>query len=104
MGTINLYKIESEKSKPFYKTLDTKMEKTKTIEYVTKGKQRDVFECTLYICVSEDERSIPWNWVLREYDEPEISVVSAPKGVLVIENSKKEIYAVTFGHAFFSGR
>ena len=101
MGTINLYKIESEKSKPFYKTLDTKMEKTKTIEYVTKGKQRDVFECTLYICVSEDERSIPWNWVLREYDEPEISVVSAPKGVLVIENSKKEIYAVTFGHAFF---
>lgn len=100
MATINLYKIDLEKSRQFYKTLDSKMKSLKTIEKNNKSEE-DVFSCTLYISKSDNQKSISWNWLLRAYDEPEINITSAPKAVLVIEKNYEDIYAITFGHAFF---
>ena len=103
MGTINLYKIESDRSSAFFKALSQKMQQVKTIEIDVEKKDntKDNFGCTLYLSVPDEKKELSWNWLLRIYDVNDMSFESTPKAILVIEKNDDEIYAVTFGHAFF---
>lgn len=102
MSTINLYKIDNEKSESFYKDLSDKMEfiKNKEIDRSYKS-EKNLFSCKLYLTVPEKGKDISWNWILEAFDRDSISMISAPKAVLVIRHNYENIYAVTFGHAFF---
>lgn len=102
MSTINLYKIDSNKSQEFYKSLKDKMKKVNTNE-LNRSTKEDThsFSCTLYLSVTETDKPISWNWILQEFNAEPITVESSPKAVLVIEHNDDKIYAVTFGHAFF---
>lgn len=103
MGIINLYKIESDRSSAFFKALSQKMQQVKTIEIDVEKKDntKDNFGCTLYLSVPDEKKELSWNWLLRIYDVNDMSFESTPKAILVIEKNNDEIYAVTFGHAFF---
>lgn len=102
MSTINLYKINNNKSREFYKSIRAKMEETETIERDRANlEETHVFSCTLYLSVPDEEKSISWNWILQDFNKESITAVSSPKAVLVIEHNYDEIYAITFGHAFF---
>ncbi len=103
MGTINLYRIETDRSEDFLKTLSRKMEQIDTIIIgkSNKEKKEDLFGCTLFLSVPNEKKELSWNWLLRQFDVEEISFEFTPKAVLVIKKNDDEIYAVTFGHAFF---
>lgn len=102
MSTVNLYKIDNSKSQDFYNSLKDKMEELETIKIDKSTEDNlDVFKCTLYLSLPNEEKSIYWNWILKEFNKPPICAQSFPKAVLVIEHNHVVIYAVTFGHSFF---
>lgn len=102
LSAINLYKIDNDKSREFYKSLKEKMEEIETIECdKSTSEESHIFSCTLYLSIPDEEKSIAWNWLLREFNADSIKTVSSPKAVLVIEHNYGIIYAITFGHAFF---
>ena len=102
MGTINLYKIDRERIELFDKALESKMQTASNrIIDRSNGSNEDVFDCSLYISDSKEEKNISWNWLLHSFDKEDIKMPSSPKAILVIERNYESIYAVTFGHSFF---
>ena len=102
MSSINLYKIDNNKSQEFYKTLREKMEETEPLELDKSfAGESHIFSCILYLSIPDEEKSVSWNWILRAFNKKSITAVSSPKAVLVIEHNYETIYAITFGHAFF---
>lgn len=99
MGSINLYKIESEKKDEFIRMLSSKLNNKCTIE--TPFGQSEEISFTLYVVNEENRNNVSWNWVLREFQQPEIRTLSLPKAVVLAEKEDDTTYAVTFGSAFF---
>ena len=104
MGYINLYKLDTEKSQAFTQELLKKMNQENTVERTIQvpGKTPETFGLTLYIARPEDQKNIGWNWVLEEFESPEIQVTPSPKAVILIEREDGSEYAVTYGHSFFT--
>jgi len=103
MGSINLYKIDYEKSQLLFQTLSQKFEllKTKDITKEYSNGEKVNFGVTLYVSQSQSSKEISWNWLLKEFDSSLLSTITNPKAVLVIEKDDDIIYAVTFGHSYF---
>lgn len=103
MGTINLYKIDSDKSDDFFKMLSKKLKRYNTIEIneETSDNAEDNYGFTLYFSNTDEKKDLSWNWILRKYEVGEMSYEPSPKAVLVVEKNYDEIYAITFGHAYF---
>lgn len=99
MGSINLYKIESDKKDEFIRMLSSKLKDKCTIE--TPFGQSEEISFTLYVVNEENRNNVSWNWVLREFQQPEIQTLSLPKAVVLAEKEDDTTYAVTFGSAFF---
>ena len=104
MGHINLYKLDSEKIQAFTQDLLKKMNQENTVERTVRipGKNPETFGLTLYLARPEYRKDIGWNWVLEEFDSPEIQVTPSPKAVILIERDDGSEYAVTYGHSFFT--
>lgn len=104
MGSINLYKIDTEKRQLFFQELARKMDKigdTLFLERQDEGQERVEYGCTLYMSHPDESKEISWNWVLQEFNQQPIKISAMPKSVVVIENEDNTTYAVTFGHAYF---
>ena len=101
MGAINLYKIDKNKICGFNVLLSEKMElvAAETITKTFEEQQRE-FICSLYLSASSGEKTVSWNWLLRAFKQSPIRTQSQPRAVLVI-SCGKNVYAVTYGHAFF---
>lgn len=101
MGAINLYKIDKNKICGFNVLLSEKM-KLVAAETITKTfeEQQREFICSLYLSASSGEKTVSWNWLLRAFKQSPIRTQSQPRAVLVI-SCGKNVYAVTYGHAFF---
>ncbi|MBA4686350.1 MAG: TIGR04141 family sporadically distributed protein [Candidatus Galacturonibacter soehngenii] len=98
MGSINLYKIDSTKLQMFLKTLSKKMLNNGTIDII---KENETFGITLFTSDNQSSKELAWNWVLKEFNQPEINYVTTPKAVMLIEKEDETTYAITFGQAFF---
>lgn len=103
MGSINLYKIDGEKRTLFLQELDQKMELKNTILSASKNEDdiEEHFELTLYLASPRENRQISWSWVLEEFHQQTIEVLTTPKGIVVIKKDDDTTYAVTFGHSYF---
>ncbi len=98
MSKINLYKIDERNHRGF---LDYLEEKLNLIENkVLEDEQEEKYHFSLYKIDEEVDKEISWNWILHEFEQPYLSVKTQPKAVLTIEYDD-EMYAVTFGSAFF---
>ena len=99
MGSINLYKIESDKRDEFIRMLDSKLNMKNTVE--CDFGESETISLTLYILDRQNRNDLSWNWVLIGFNQPEISTVSSPKAIVLAEKDDDTTYAVTFGSAFF---
>lgn len=104
MSVINLYKIEPSKVTAFTQDLQKRMNRIKTVDrtVLSSGIGAETFGMTLYLSHPDDTRGISWNWILQEFDRPDIQVNLSPKAVIMIESEDDVVYAVTFGHSFFA--
>lgn len=99
MGSINLYKIESDKRDEFIRMLDSKLNMKNTVE--CDFGESETISLTLYILDRQNRNDLSWNWILNEFNQPGISTVSSPKAIVLAEKDDDTTYAVTFGSAFF---
>lgn len=97
MSKVNLYKIDERYHGSFIENCEDKLNicKTKIIEI--KGEKIHI---RFLKSEGDTDKDLGWNWILKELEEPEIKVKTQPKAILIIEFDD-DIYAVTFGSAFF---
>lgn len=100
VGSINLYRIDQVKKADFVAEIEHKMQQRSTMQ-ITKEDVNDVFYLSLYVAHQQEEKPISWNWVLDFFQQPLLETSAAPKGVVIIDHNRNELYAVTFGHSFF---
>ncbi|MEC2113197.1 TIGR04141 family sporadically distributed protein [Bacillus stercoris] len=98
MSKINLYKIDEGNHRDFLDYLEERLVyiENKELEY----EQGEKYSFSLFKINEEVDKEISWNWILNEFEQPLLSVKTQPKAVLVIEYDN-EMYAMTFGSAFF---
>lgn len=103
MGSINLYKIDTEKQQLFFQALTNKMVRIETIEInrELRDGETESFGVTLYTSSPQQSKGLSWNWILEEFHEPTIEVDPSPKAVVVVEKEDDTTYALTFGQSFF---
>lgn len=104
MSSINLYKIDEGRLEEFTRDLLKKMNYVKTVERKGRVPNGEVesFGLTLYLARPEQQRDISWNWVLEEFEEAQIKTPLVPKAVVLVECDDESVYAVSFGHSFFT--
>ncbi|MED4018506.1 DUF6119 family protein [Sutcliffiella cohnii] len=98
MSKINLYRIDEGNHRAFLKYLEEKLGYTENKEL--EDEEEEIYSFSLFIINEEVDREISWNWILDEFEQRLLSVKTLPKAVLVIEYDD-EMYAATFGSAFF---
>ncbi|MGD6893760.1 DUF6119 family protein [Bacillus infantis] len=98
MSKINLYKIDERNHRAFLEFLQERLNYIENKEL--EDEQKEKYSFSLFKIEEEVDKEISWNWILNEFEQPQLSVKTQPKAVLVIENND-EMYAVTFGSAFF---
>ena len=98
MSKINLYRIDEGNHRAFLNYLEEKLVyiENKEIE----NEEEEIYSFSLFKINQEVDKEISWNWILNEFGQPLLSVKTQPKAVLVIEYDN-EMYAITFGSAFF---
>lgn len=97
MSKINLYKIDDRFQRKFIENCDEKLEKCAVQIYSMKNQD---IEVGLYKEKGEHTKPLSWNWILEEFEQPQISIGSYPKAILVIL-IEDDYYAITFGSSFF---
>ena len=107
MGSVNLYKISTDKYDSFVDNLKEKIHpkspviKDRSDADFPVSENKDVhLELLLFTVNEKEEKKVPWEWVLREFKTNEVFNVPNPKSVLLIKKGKNA-YAVTFGYSFF---
>lgn len=98
MSKINLYKIDERYHGAFFDYLAEKLNYIEDKEL--EDEQGEKFLFSLFKLDEEVDKEISWNWILNEFEQLHLSVKTQPKAVLTIEYDD-EMYAVTFGSAFF---
>lgn len=103
MGSINLYKIDSQKRDYLIPELSTKLREidTRDVLSVNPNNEEETLSMTLYVSYTQHDHELSWQWLLDEFEQPEITVVSSPKAVVLIEKEDNATYAATFGNSFF---
>ena len=101
MSSINLYKIDTSKSSFLLAKLNQEMSFVGTkIINSTFLKKRTSYGFSLYLACNNDEKAVPWQWVLNEFEQDVIKKISMPKAVVLVEVDDY-IYAFTFGNSYF---
>lgn len=102
LGSINLYKIDNDKTQALYKNLASKMDLIKTIneEKIIEDNSID-FWFSLYLSKSDKLNDVKWNWLLDLFDQQNLKTNAVPCAVLLVEKGESDVYAITFGHSFF---
>lgn len=98
MAKLNIYRLDKKKIDEFNNHVSKKLNFIST-KHIIDSKKRE-FEISFYLQHLFNRKELPWNWVLREFDEDEILVVSNPKALIQIK-VEDNIYAITFGTAYF---
>lgn len=98
MSKINLYKIDERYHRAFFDYLTEKLNYIENRELEDEQGEKHLF--SLFKLDEEVDKEISWNWILNEFEQPQLSVKTQPKAVLTIE-CDDDLYAVTFGSAFF---
>ena len=104
MVGINIYKIDSDKSVPFYQNLCSNMKRvgeTRSFKRVNERNMTVNYTCTLYTSIPSKDKELSWNWVLEEFNQEKKCIPPAPRGIVVFQNEDNTLYAITFGNAFF---
>lgn len=99
MGSINLYKIENDKKDEFIRMINSKLQIKDTLERNFGESEQISF--TLFVLDEQRQNQLAWNWVLREFNEPDIITKSSPKAIVLAEKDDDTTYAVTFGSTYF---
>lgn len=104
MGSINLYKIDPNQANGLTKELNKKMKLTATAVRTTTlpDKVTENFQLELYLAKPTKKKDISWDWVLEEFEQSPLQVTPAPKAVILVKRADTSLYAVTFGHSFFT--
>lgn len=103
MGHINLYKIKADRQAAFLDDIHKKMPHVPSPQVVRKNNdcQEEIrIEFALYLPESETEKEIAWGWVFSAFNEAPQSTIIHPKA-LIVAKKVDDIYAITFGTAFF---
>ena len=98
MGNVNLYKINTKKTKLFISSLgETYDEAGKKVIM-----QKDVtkYEFSFFIAKDIRYRNVEWKWLADEFGVEVPKVPSVPKAVLVIFTSNGDVFAATYGHSY----
>jgi len=107
MANINLYKIDKNKVRKCIRDLkDTMNCKENVLRFNKKIDEKECeFVVTLYLEEPfQTDKSISWNWILEEFEQPIIQAYKLPRAVVLIEKISDEdecTYAITFGTSFF---
>lgn len=104
MVGINIYKIDSDKSVPFYQNLCSNMKRvgeTRSFKRVNERNMTVNYTCTLYTSIPSKDKELSWNWVLEEFNQEKKCIPPAPRGIVVFQDEDNTLYAITFGNAFF---
>ncbi|MCK6164945.1 TIGR04141 family sporadically distributed protein [Bacillus pumilus] len=98
MYKINLYKIDERNHRTFFNYLEEKLVYVgnKALE----DEEGEKYSFSLFKINEEVDKEISWNWILNEFEQSLLSVKTQSKAVLALEYDD-EMYAVTFGSAFF---
>ena len=59
------------------------------------------FDFWLYTKFSSSPKEVKWNWLLNEFNASSRFVNASPQAILLAQNERGALYAITFGHAFF---
>lgn len=97
MGSINLYKIDPEHHVALLDGMKEKMRLEKSIQINHKGKK---FVIKLYTFSDPTEKPLSWDWIFTAFDVGHLKTQPKPKSVIVL-SYEQNIYAVTFGLAYF---
>lgn len=102
MSKINIYKIDESSHRLFTDNMNEKLSECNTInvkeEQLAELESDMVF--TLYKSNSQEDKNVSWEWILALFKEDIFQINSQPKAVVVLEYMD-EMYAITFGHAYF---
>ncbi|MFF2795338.1 DUF6119 family protein [Lysinibacillus xylanilyticus] len=98
MTKINLYKIDERYHRSFNDNIEEKLGQIDNKELTDSEEEKVIFK--LYKMDEEIQKDINWNWILSEFEIQPLQISTQPKAVLIIEYND-EMYAVTFGSAFF---
>lgn len=101
MGSLNLYKIDKDKTQLFIQNMSQKLQKIDPLDIEKRiNGTNTMFRFTLFISQQEDDKELNWNWLLTAFSVHNLSITPTPRAILMVEKDST-IYAVTFGHAFF---
>jgi uncharacterized protein (TIGR04141 family) len=101
MGQVNIYRIDDDKQQAFLRDISGKFDQIRTITIIKTVNEVDInIGMSFYVSVPEDEKDISWNWLLRAFEQSEITSLPNPKAILLIEKGIF-MYAVTYGTAYF---
>lgn len=102
MAKVNIYKISNAKHGAFERNLEANLEDeaSKTINQAENDKLEHEMIFTLYKHVPNQEKDIPWKWILEAFEEDVLQVTPQPKVVVKITYGE-DMYALTFGHSHF---
>ena len=101
MSSINLYKIDDAKVDLFKTTLKEKMSTTDQLINYTEDNSDISFDFWLYTKFFSSPKEVKWNWLLNEFNASSRFVNASPQAILLVQNARGTLYAITFGHAFF---
>ena len=104
MGSINLYKVDTERAAELARELEAKLHLETTMEKTVEisGEETETFRLTLYLARPDYRKDISWSWVLDEFNLSNVQIIPAPKAVILVVREDNSTYAVTFGNAFFA--
>lgn len=103
MGSINLYKIDDSKIDSFRNALKEKLSPQDEHIIYTDKEGTIKFEFALYTKCENSKRAIKWNWLLNTFGMASITLATSPQAILLVQNEKGSLYAITYGHSFFFG-
>lgn len=102
MSKINIYRIDESKNRLFTDNMNEKLSNCNQVRI--NEEQQNFLDSdmvfTLYKSDAREDKNVSWEWILSLFEEDIFQINPQPKAVVVLEYMD-EMYAVTFGHAYF---
>lgn len=102
MSKINIYRIDESKHRLFTDNMNEKLSNCNQVRI--NEEQQNFLDSdmvfTLYKSAARENKNVSWEWILSLFEEDIFQINPQPKAVVVLEYID-EMYAVTFGHAYF---
>ena len=102
MGQINLYKIRGDRQADFLLEIEEKLPHSSSAvsKQIQNGDTTVTIDFTLYLPTNISRNPIAWDWVFGVFGESPLDVIANPKAIIIAQENCN-MYAITFGAAFF---